>query len=118
MRPRRYPSWHRGPSALRRPQVQLDNITLVPAHLLPRKAEYQALANELPRGDIRVVLPPADSRERPTMERVAQLFRAKGRHVTVLTEERLASAESRWPTPGHITRRLAPWLRFLHLPAR
>ncbi len=36
-----------------------------------------------------MVLPPPDSRERPTMERVAQLFRAKGRHVTVLTEERL-----------------------------
>ncbi len=95
MRPRRYPSYRRGPRALRRPQVQLDNITLVPAHLLPRKAEYQAIANELPNGDILVVLPPSDSRERPTMERVAQLFRAKGRHVTVLTEERLESVGSR-----------------------
>ncbi len=75
---RHSPSHHRGPRALRRSQVQLDNITLVPAHLLPRKAEYQAIANELPTGDILVVLPPPDSRERPTMERVAQLFRAKG----------------------------------------
>ena len=82
-------SWRRGPRALRRPQVQLDNITLVPAHLLPRKAEYQALANQLPRGEVLLVLPPPDSRERGTMERVAQLFRAKGRHVTVLSEERL-----------------------------
>ncbi len=90
MRPRRSPSWRRGPHALQRPQVQLGNIALVPAHLLPRKAEYQALANQLPQGDILLVLPPADSQERPTMERVAQLFRAKGRHVTVLTEERLA----------------------------
>ena len=95
MRHRTYPSWRRGPHALRRPQVQLDNITLVPAHLLPRKAEYQAIANDLPCGDILVVLPPADSRERPTMERVAALFRAKGRHVTVLTEERLAPVGSR-----------------------
>ncbi len=87
---RNFPSWDRGPRALRRPQVQLDNITLVPAHLLPRKAEYQALANELPKGDILLILPPPESRERPTMERVAQLFRARGRHVTVLTEERLA----------------------------
>ena len=92
---RHHPRTHRGPRALRRPQVQLDNITLVPAHLLPRKAEYQALANDLPRGDILVVLPPPESRERPTMERVAQLFRAKGRHVTVLTEERLAPVGSR-----------------------
>ena len=92
---RHSPSRHRGPQALRCPQVQLDNITLVPAHLLPRKAEYQAIANDLPRGDILVVLPPADSRERPTMERVAALFRAKGRHVTVLTEERLESVARR-----------------------
>ena len=90
-----HPRTHRGPHALRRPQVRLDNIALVPAHLLPRKAEYQALANELPKGDILVVLPPPESRERPTMEHVAQLFRAKGRHVTVLTEERLASATTR-----------------------
>ena len=86
------PACRRGPRALRRPQVRLDNVALVPAHLLPRKAEYQAIANALPKGDILLVLPPVDSRERPAMERVAQLFRAKGRHVTVLTEERLASA--------------------------
>ncbi len=89
MRRSHHPSWRREPYALRRPQVRLDNITLVPAHLLPRKAEYQALANELPQGDILLILPPPDSRERLAMERVAQLFRAKGRHVTVLTEERL-----------------------------
>ncbi len=91
----RHPSWRRGPRALRRPQVRLDNITLVPASLLPRKAEYQALANQLPTGDILLVMPSPDSREWETMQRVAQLFRAKGRHVTVLTEERLASAGSR-----------------------
>jgi len=69
--------------------VRLDTITLVPAHLLPRKAAYQAIANALPRGDILLVLPPADSPERAAMQRVAATFRAKGRHVTVLTEERL-----------------------------
>ena len=83
------PSRQCGPHTLRRPQVQLDNIALVPAHLLPHKAEYQALANELPQGDMLLILPPPDSRERPTMERVAHLFRAKRRRVTVLTEERL-----------------------------
>jgi hypothetical protein len=82
-------SWRRGPRALRLPQVQLDNLTLVPASLLPRKADYEAIANDLPRGEVLLVLPPADSPERDTMQRVAQLFRAKGRHVTVLTEERL-----------------------------
>jgi hypothetical protein len=81
--------WRRGPRALRRPPVRLDNVTLVPAHLLPRKAEDQAIANQLPDGDILLVLPPPDSRERTTMERVDRLVRAKGRHVTVLSEERL-----------------------------
>jgi hypothetical protein len=36
-----------------------------------------------------LVLPPMGSPERTTMQRVAPLFRAKGRHVTVLTEEHL-----------------------------
>ncbi len=92
---RHSPSRHRWPRALRHPQVQLDNIALVPASLLPRKAEYQAIANGLPRGEVLLVLPPAGSPERSTMQRVAQLFRAKGRHVTVLTEERLAPVGSR-----------------------
>ena len=85
----RHPSWRRGPRSLRRPPVRLDNLTLVPASLLPRKADYEALADQLPRGEVLLVLPPADSPERITMQRVAQLFRAKGRHVTVLTEERV-----------------------------
>ena len=95
MRRWNYPSSHRGPQALRRPQVRLDNLMLVPASLLPRKADYEALANALPRGEVLLVLPPADSRERSTMERVAQLFRANGRHVTVLTAERVAAVGRR-----------------------
>jgi trehalose-6-phosphate synthase len=91
----KHPSWHRDPRALGRPQVRLDNVALVPAHLLPRKAAYQAIANRLPRGDILLVLPPADSLERPVMERVAATFRAKGRRVTVLSEERLAPVGDR-----------------------
>ncbi len=87
----RHPSWRRGPRVLRRPQVRLDNLTLVPASLLPRKADYEAIADRLPRGEVLLVLPPADSPERMTMQRVAQVFRAKGRHVTILTEERLVT---------------------------
>ena len=87
----RSPSWRRGPRALRRPQVKLDNLTLVPASLLPRKADYEAIADQLPRGEVLLVLPPPGSPERTTMQRLAQLFRARGRHVTVLTEERLVS---------------------------
>ena len=91
----RRPSWRRGPRALRRPQVRLDHLTLVPASLLPRKADYEALADRLPQGEVLLVLPPADSPERMTMRRVAQLFRAKGRHVTLLSEERLPTVGRR-----------------------
>ena len=72
--------------------MELDTVALVPAHLLPRKAEYQALANDLPHGDILLVLQPADSPERTMMQRVAATFRANGRQVTVLTEQRLADS--------------------------
>jgi hypothetical protein len=85
----------RPPRSLRHPQVRLDHLTLVPARVLPQKARYEAIANRLPRGEVLLVLPPADSPERATMERVAQLFRAKGRHVTVLSEERLQPAGDR-----------------------
>ena len=91
----RSPSWRRGPRALRRPQVRLDNLTLVPASLLRRKADYEAIADQLPRGEVLLVLPPPGSPERTTMQRVAQLFRAKGRRVTVLTEERLRPIDRR-----------------------
>jgi hypothetical protein len=91
----KHPSWRRGPRALRRPQVKLDNLTLVPASLLPRKADYEAITDQLPRGEVLLVLSPADSPKRQTMQRVAQLFRAKGRRVTVLTDERLIATRRR-----------------------
>ena len=91
----RHRPWRRGPGALRRPQVQLDVIVLAPAHLLPHKAQYQAIANALPHGKVLLMLPPTGSPERATMERVAATFRAKGRHITVLTEERVRSGGDR-----------------------
>jgi hypothetical protein len=91
----KHPSWRRGPRALWRPHVRLDNLTLVPASLLSRKADDEAIADRLPRGEVLLVLPSAGSPERRTMQRVAQLFRANGRHVTVLTEERLVAIDRR-----------------------
>jgi hypothetical protein len=43
----------------------------VAASLLPRKADYEGIADQLPRGEVLLVLPPADSPERQTMERLA-----------------------------------------------
>jgi hypothetical protein len=43
------------PPALRK--AHLDNLAIVPASLLPGKAEWQALANALPAGSTLIVLP-------------------------------------------------------------
>ncbi len=77
---------HQPPHALRRRGVQLDNIALVPASLLPCKATYQAIANALPRGAVLLVLPTADTPEKRLLQTAAQRFKAKGRHVTTITE--------------------------------
>lgn len=70
------------PRALKR--AKLDNLALVPASLLPYKAEYQAIANQQPPGTTLVVLPARDSLPRRTLERVATLMQEKGQPVTVI----------------------------------
>jgi hypothetical protein len=77
------------PQALRRRSVTLDTIALVPASLLPKKAAYQAFANRLPPGELLVVLPPRETKEQQTLETVDQLWRQKGRHVTVVVARSL-----------------------------
>jgi hypothetical protein len=77
------------PRALRRPGVKLDNIALVPASLLSKKAAYQAFANRLPPGELLVVLPPRETKEQQTLKAVAQLCKDKGRNVTVVVAQSL-----------------------------
>ncbi len=83
--------WHRShpPQALRRSGVTLDTIALVPASLLPKKAAYQAFANRLPPGELLVVLPPEETKQQQTLKTVAQLWRQKGRQVTVVVARSL-----------------------------
>lgn len=69
------------PRALRK--AKLDNLVLVPASLLPFKAEYQAIANKQAPGTTLVVLPAGDSLPRRALERVATHLRAKGQLVRV-----------------------------------
>jgi hypothetical protein len=70
------------PRAIRK--AQLDNLALVPASLLPYKAEYQAIANQQPPGTTLVVLPAGDSLPRRTLEQVATQLKANGHRVQVL----------------------------------
>jgi hypothetical protein len=70
------------PRALKR--AKLDNLALVPASLLPYKAEYQAIANRQPPGTTLVVLPVGDSLPRRTLELVANRLKEKGQPVTTI----------------------------------
>jgi hypothetical protein len=69
------------PPALRK--ARLDNLALLPASLLPFKAEYQAIANQQAPGTILVVLPANDSLPRRTLERLVMDMQAKGQRVRV-----------------------------------
>ena len=77
----------RPPVSLRRPGLNLDNIALVPASLLPFKSQYQALANQLPRGTVLLVLPRRRSTQRRLLVQLAGRFVARGRQVATRTAE-------------------------------
>ena len=77
------------PRALRRPDVRLDNLALVPASLLPFKTEWQTMANSLPQGTTLIILPQTDTPQRRILQRVATRLQAKGRRVAMLSAEDL-----------------------------
>jgi len=78
------------PAALRK--ARLDNITLVPASLLPLKGTYQPIANRLPKGSILCV--PGTQRQQRILAKVTQFFRQNGRSVVTLPLERLQKKTS------------------------
>ena len=83
MRPYRFT---RAPRPLRSDGVTLDNMVLVPAALLPDKAQWQQLANALPRGDILIVLP-RQAKQRRIVRCVADHLRERGKQVAVMDQE-------------------------------
>jgi len=72
----------RPPRAIRK--ARLDNLALVPANLLPYKGQWQQVANDLPDGDILIVLPTSSGRLSQTMETMAIFLESEGRRVTTL----------------------------------
>ena len=77
----------RPPRSVRR--AQLDNLALVPASLLPLKKQWQAVANQLPSGDVLIVMPAASPGSQRTLETAADLLRTKGFRVTTLPADRI-----------------------------
>ncbi len=65
----------RPPRALRCRGVPLDNLALLPASLLPFKAEWQAVANSLPQDDVLILLPWNNAPSNRIIERVTPLLR-------------------------------------------
>ena len=85
------------PKALRQPGVHLDNLAIVPACLLPRRAASQAYANRLPRGQVLIIVPHASPSSRRTLAKVAASLEANGHRVRTLPVERFRAAAP--PTP-------------------
>ena len=78
------------PGSLRRRAVPPDRLALVPASLLPWKAQWQAIANGLPAGAALAVVPVGGFRLRQILRRLVPALRARGRRVTAVPAARLA----------------------------
>jgi len=76
--------------SLRRSTVHLDNVALIPASLLPFKTPWQRIANDLPPGEILIVLP-GQARQQAVARFVAAQLEANGTHVRVINKERPAN---------------------------
>ena len=78
-------SFRSPPNVLRR--AKLDNLAIVPASLLPHKAEWQALANTLPEGTTLIVLPREQSPARAALERVSGDLSSRGSRVATVEQD-------------------------------
>lgn len=68
-------------------KATLDNIALVPASALPFKAQYQKIANSLPKGSVLICHTRENIRQQKLLESVSALFQQRGHRVTMLSTE-------------------------------
>jgi hypothetical protein len=73
------------PQALWR--ATLDNIILVPASALPFKAQYQKIANSLPKGSVLLCHSGDNTGQQKVLERVSSLFQQRGHRVVMLSAD-------------------------------
>ncbi len=59
-----------------------DNLTVLPASMLPFKSEWQRLANKLPEGNVLFVVPEEDTPGGKSMRRVARHLGGRGRQIS------------------------------------
>lgn len=70
------------PRSVRR--ARLDNLALLPGNLLLSKSRWQRMANQLPEGEVLIVLPRKEGPSRKLLKDVATLLDQKGRRVTIV----------------------------------
>jgi len=68
-------------------KARLDNIALVPASLLKKKAIYQPIANTFPTGSVLCI--PATQRHQKIMANITKLFKDHGHTVITMPIERI-----------------------------
>jgi len=83
----------RNPHKTTRPQTvkyTADNIVLVPASMLPFKAQWSQLAGAVSSREALFIVPEGETPLRQTMRRIVPQLRASGRHVTALPAKRFS----------------------------
>jgi len=73
----------KAPRALSRPDIQLDNFSLVSANLLGNMGAYRALTDRQPKGTAVLVLPSPSSPLRSVYGAIARILRENGKRVKV-----------------------------------
>ena len=68
-------------------KARLGKLALVPASLLPFKAQWQEVANSKPGEHVLIVLPKVENGPQSVFKRVAAHLREKGHAVTMLSAE-------------------------------
>jgi hypothetical protein len=71
-------------------RAKLDNLTLLPASLLPYKDQWQAIANGLSSNGVLIILPETGQTPRKALERVATHLKAAGYPVTTISAHQFA----------------------------
>src|SRR5436305_14603432 len=79
-------------------KARLDNITLVPASLLPLKGTYQNVANSYPTGSVLCIQ--GTQRQQKIMAKVTSFFRDHGRSVITMPIEKISGTMKKAARPA------------------
>jgi hypothetical protein len=70
-------------------KVKLDNITIVPASLLPFKSIWQEIANNLPQGSVLICHSPANTKQKKLLDNIFSNLKSKGKSVVNMSTDEI-----------------------------